>query len=187
MTNEEAKQAFKSRVNGAIRLKCTELTKDKSSISYNEGKTLVQYLDTVFLNCLGFVPEQIQATEKLALTFIAPSLKEKKKLIKTVVSTMSGFSGLAAIITGIGVAVGWGSGTVAAVIAWFVGVSIWGPIGLIAAGASLTVTAGYFYFTSDDAKNAERFENALINGLDKAVDEIWDKYGEDITKKIEKK
>jgi len=185
MKNEEAKQAFISRLNGAIRTKCTELTKEKSAITYNEGKGVVQFIDVIFISFLGFVPKQIQATEKLALTFIAPSLKEKKKMIKNVVSTMSGISGLAAIISGIGLALGWGAGTVAAVVAWFTGASMLGPIGWISAGASLTVVAGYFYFSSSDAKDAEKFETVLIGGLEEAIDGIWGEYGEQITEKMD--
>ena len=186
MTNEEAKQAFISRINGAIRTKCTELTKEKNAISYNEGKGIVQFVDMIFINFLGFVPKQIQSTGSLALTFIAPSLKEKKKMIKNVFSTMSGIGGLAAIVNGIGIALGWGAGTVATVGAWFTGTSMSGPIGWISAGASLTIIAGYFYFSSSDAKDAEKFETVLIGGLEKAIDEIWGEYGEKITSKMDK-
>ncbi len=99
---------------------------------------------------------------------------------------MSGIGGLAAIISGIAIALGWGAGTVAAVVSWFTGASMLGPIGWISAGASLTVVAGYFYFTSSDAKDAEHFENVLICGLEKAIDEIWGQYGDRITEKYDK-
>lgn len=141
---------------------------------------LPTFVELIFMHHIGTVPKQINVACQLSLTFIAPSLMEKRKLIKTATSLTSGTAGLVAIIGGIGAAVGWGSGTIAAVIAWFTGASILGPVGWIVAGGTLTVIAGYFYFSSSNAKDAERFENALISGLEKAIDEIWPQYGDSL-------
>ena len=181
MNTEEKKQAFKTLIKGAISEKCTELTgKNGGRISYNEGKNIVEFVEMVFFKHLGFAPKQIQAACTLALTFIAPSTKEKIKLLKKVIITMSGIAGLGAIITGIGLACGWGAGAIAAISAWFAGVSILGPIAWIVSGTAIAVIAGFFYFSSDDAKDAEKFEKALLGGLDKAIDEIWPEYGDKI-------
>lgn len=184
MTIDEQKQVFKTRLCGAIKEKCTQITSEHKKISYNDGKNITAFVELVFEQFLGFCPKQITAANLLALAFIAPTLKEKKKLIKTVVSSMSGLAGLAAILAGIGIAAGWGAGVVASVIAWFTGASLFGPIGLMFVGASLTVCAGYFYFSSDDAKDAERFERVLVEGLDKAIDEIWEEQGRKISEKL---
>lgn len=180
MTSDNAKEAFKASIRGAVREKCTELTNQKGSIGYNDGKNIVEFVEMVFMKYTHTVPKQVKAACQLALATIAPSITEKKKLIKAVATSMSGIGGLAAIITGIGMALGWGTGVMTAVIAWFTGASMLGPIGWIFAGASLTVCAGYFYFSSDDAKDAERFENALIGGLEKAIDEIWNNHGSEL-------
>ena len=132
MANEESKQALKNRICGAISEKCTELTNQTGTISYNDGKNIVHFVHMVFLEYINFVPKQIVAACDLSLAFIAPSMKEKKKLLKRVGTTMGGLGGLAAIITGIGIALGWGTGVVAAIIAWFTGVSLLGPIAWIA-------------------------------------------------------
>ena len=181
MNTEEKKQAFKTLIEGAISEKCTELTRQNDGkISYNEAKNIVHFVEMVFVKHLGFTPKQITAACSLALTFLAPTTKEKVKMLKTVVSTMSGICGLAAIIGGVGLACGWGAGTVAAVVAWFTGTSMLGPFAWIVSGTSVIVIAGYFYFSSDDAKDAERFEKVLKGGLDKAIDEIWREYGDKI-------
>jgi len=180
MNTEEKKQAFKTRIKGAISEKCAELTSQNGKISYNEAKNIVHFVEKVFLKHLGFTPKQITAACSLALTFLAPTTKEKVKLLKNVVTTMSGIAGLAAIIAGIGLACGWGVGIIKAIVLWFVGTSTLGPIAWIVSGTSIIVIAGYFHFASDDAKDAERFEKALTAGLDKAVDEIWREYGDKI-------
>lgn len=180
MNAEEKKQTFKTLIDGAISEKCAELTSQKGKISYNDGKNIVEFVEMVFVKHLGFTPKQIKAACALALTFIAPSTKEKVKLLKSVGSIMAGLAGLASIVTGIGLACGWGAGTIAAIMAWFTGVSMLGPIAWIVTGTSVVVIAGYFYFSSDDATDAERFENVLKGGLDKAIDEIWREYGDKI-------
>ena len=181
MNTEEKKQAFKTLIEGAISEKCTELTRQNDGkISYNEAKNIVHFVEMVFVKHLGFTPKQITAACSLALTFLAPTTKEKVKLLKKVVTTMSGIAGLAAIITGIGLACGWGVGIIKAIVLWFIGPSIFGPIAWIVSGTSIVVIAGYFYFASDDAKDAERFEKVLTAGLDKAIDEIWPEYGDKI-------
>ena len=178
MNSEQKKQAFVSQIKSAISQKCTELTAAKKSITYNEGKGIVASVNGVFDSCLGFVPKQISTACDLALVFIAPSMKEKMELLKTIVGTVAGLGGLAAIVAGIGMAVGWGVGTIAAITAWFTGTSIAGPVGWIFAGITLATIAGYFYFSDSEAANAERFENALKGGVESAIDEIWAEYGE---------
>ena len=178
MNLEEKKQAFVGQIKSAISQKCTVLTSEKNAISYNEGKGITASVNGVFDSCLGFVPKQISTACDLALVFIAPSMKEKMERIKTIATTVGGLVGLAAIITGIGIAVGWGAGTIAAITAWFVGASVAGPVGWIVSGVSIAVIAGYFYFSDSEAANSERFENALKGGLEKAIDEIWNEYGE---------
>ena len=184
MTSEEEKQLFKNRLCGAISEKCTELTCSNGKITYNDGKNIVHFVHMVFLDYINFVPKEVVAACDLSLAFIAPTLKEKKKLIKNVATTMGGAAGLVAIITGIGIALGWGAGVVAAVTAWFMGGPMLGPIFWIFGGASLAAIAGYFYFSNDDAKEAERFERVLNSSLDKAIDEIWSNYGTPIAAKM---
>ncbi len=178
--DQDKKEAFKACIRGAIREKCAEYTSKNGSIGYNEGKNIVAFVETVFMRYTKTVPKQIKAADKLALAVIAPTKKEKMKLIKSVAASMSGVGGLAAILTGIGTALGWGAGAVASVIAWFTGASMLGPIGWLFIGASLSVCAGYFYYSSSDAKDAERFENVLISGLENAIDQIWNDYGSDL-------
>ena len=184
MKNEKSKQAFKNLVCGAINEKCTELTKTNGKITYNDGKNIVQFVNMVFLDYIEFVPKEIVVACALYLAVIAPSARERKMLIKKVTTTIGGLGGLGAIVTGIGMALGWGAGTIAAVTAWFTGVSILGPVAWIASGAAITAIAGYFYFSSDDASKAEKFERSLVKGLDKSIDEIWEEHGDAIAKKM---
>ena len=184
MKSEEIKQAFKNRICGAINEKCTVLTNANGKITYNDGKNIVQFVNMVFLDYIKLVPKEIVVACDLSLTVIAPSVKERKLLIKKVTTTIGGLGGLGAIITGIGMALGWGAGTVAAVTAWFTGVSLFGPVAWIVSGTAIAAIAGYFYFSSDDASMSANFERALVKGLDKAIDEIWGEYGDAIAKKM---
>ena len=46
MNDSDYKEAFKAKVRGAIREKCTELTASGSgAIGYNEGKNIVEFIE----------------------------------------------------------------------------------------------------------------------------------------------
>lgn len=185
MNNDEYKELFKSRLRIAISNSCKELTSEAHKISYNDGKNIRDKVRAIFIECVGFIPNEIDGACDVALLFLAPSMKEKRDLIKKIVAAVGTGTALAAIITGIGIALGWGAGIIAAVIAYFTGLSLLGPIAWITAGALIAALAGYFYFSSSDATEAEQFEKALTGGLDKAVDEIWNQYGNRIVEKLQ--
>ena len=184
MTNEENKQALKTRFLGGVRQMCTQTTAQKGRIDYNDGKGIVSRVEMIIVRFLGYCPWQIDAANKLALTFIAPSMIEKIKLLRQVLSVAVGMGGIAVILSGIGMAAGWGVGTLAAIKAWFIGTSLTGPIGLIFGGMTLAALAAYFYFGSNDATTAEKFENCLVNGLDKAIDQIWPEKGAMLSERL---
>ncbi len=184
MTSEENKQAYKTRILGGVSQMCTQTTAHKGRIDYNDGKGIVSKIEMINTRFLGYCPWQIDAANKLALTFIAPSLTEKIKLLRHVLSVVAGMGGIVVILSGIGMAAGWGVGTLAAIKAWFIGTSMMGPIGMMIGGTTLATLAAYFYFGSNDAKTAEKFENCLVNGLDKAIDQIWPEKGESISEKL---
>lgn len=185
MTNEENKQMFKTRIFGAVKQECSRITgKNCGRIGYNDGKFVISRIELIFSRLLGYCPAQVDAANSLSLAFIAPTVVEKARLIKRVGIAIGGTAGLGTIITGIGMIAGWGTGVIAAIKAWFIGVSLAGPIGWIAGGVSLVGIAAYFYFRSDEAGYAEKFERSLLAGLDRAINVIWDDKGGIITEKI---
>ena len=82
------------------------------------------------------------------------------------------------IITGIGLALGWGAGVIAAFKAWLVGGAFLGPVGWITGGIALAAIAAYFALTDDQAKDTERFMNALKGGLKEAIMPVWADFGD---------
>lgn len=172
------KESFKDGlINSVIKKQLVVLNNSNGQFGYNEGKIVVCSVNDFFVKNLGFVPKQIKVACDLSLVFLAPSAKDKEKLLKNLVTGAAGIAGIAAIIGGIGLACGWGAGVIATIVAWFAGTSIAGPIGWVVAGVSLAALATYFYFQDDNATDAEKFEKVLIGGLDKAVDEIWAEHG----------
>ena len=165
-------------MNSVIRKQLVVFNNNNGQFGYNEGKIVVSSVNDFFLKNLGIIPKQIKVACDLSLVFLAPSVKEKKKLLKDILLMAGGIGGVAAILGGIGMAAGWGAGLIARFIAWCVGTSWSGPIGWIIGGVTLATLASYFYFKKEDgATDAEKFEEVLIGGLDKAVDEIWAEHG----------
>lgn len=184
MTKEENKQALKTHVNGIIWHLCAQISSVNGEISYNEGKSVIAKVKNLFNNFLGYSPSQVDAAGNLALVFIAPTMKEKMRLLRRLATVSMGMFGLASIIGGIATAAGWGMGILAAVKAWFLGTSLTGPIGFIAGGATLIIIATYFHFKSDGATSAEKFEKCLMAGLDKAIDAVWIDKGGELSEKM---
>jgi hypothetical protein len=173
------KESFKDGLmNSVIRKQLVVFNNNNGQFGYNEGKIVVSSVNDFFLKNLGIVPKQIKVACDLSLVFLAPSAKEKEKLLKDILLIAGGIGGIAAILGGIGMAAGWGAGVIAKIIAWFAGTSMSGPLGWIIGGITLATIVGYFYFKKEDgATEAEKFEKILIGGLDKAIDEIWAEHG----------
>ena len=133
------------------------------------------------MKAIDTVPGNVQSACSLALAPLAPSTQERVKLIKDAIATISGIGGIAALITAVGIALGWGTGVIAAVTAWFTGASLLGPVAWAALGVSLTVIAGYFVMKDSVAK-FDVFENALIDGVSSTIRGLWNKYGDRLLK-----
>lgn len=173
------KESFKDGLmNRVIKKQLVVFNNNNGQFGYNEGKIVVSSVNDFFFEKLGIVPKQIKVACDLSLVFLAPSAKEKEILLKDILLMAGGIGGVAAILGGIGMAAGWGAGVIQTIITWFTGTSMSGPFGWIIGGVTLVTIVGYFYFKKGDgATEAEKFEEVLIGGLDKAIDEIWAEHG----------
>ena len=177
LTIQEGQDKFIACLSQSIKIMCSRLKEPNGSISYENAKLVVADVQQAFLRAIGTVPGNIQTACNLALAPVAPSAQERAKLIKDAISTLSGVAGIAAMIAGIGLALGWGTGVIAAVVSWFTGAALLGPIAWGAVGVSLTVLAGYFVF-KDSSVKFDAFENSLINGISPVIRDIWEQYGD---------
>lgn len=119
-------------------------------------------------------PKAIQSVCYMTLAIVAPDLKEKAKLISQAKAAASGIAGIGAIIGAIGMALGWGTGLIGTVTAFFCGAPILGPLGLLVGGALLAAIAAYFAIESkNEAKISEKAEKVLRDGLSKALEGLW--------------
>lgn len=155
---------------------------DKQSINYHDAGMVSGKIRNIFSNILDKIPPQIETVCNLSEAILAPSAKEKKNKIKAVMAIAGTTGGMAMIIGGIGTALGWGAGVVAAVVAFFVGAPMAGPVGWITAGVALSAISGYLALSGDDATNSERYIKVLKNGLQEAMPSIWSEYEEQLSK-----
>ncbi|MDX9914217.1 MAG: hypothetical protein RBS77_06580 [Candidatus Moranbacteria bacterium] len=180
--NEEM---FTARVLETIDVKFGEIMALKKegdkTMNYVDSETISASIRAIFRKKLLIVPAQIEATLELSKAILAPSNTERIRLIKKVVGLGGGLGGLAMVIGGIGVALGWGAGVIAAVTAFFTGAAVAGPIGWVVGGVGIAAIAGYFAFSSDEAKNTEKYLDALKNGIKKAMPYVWKENGEKLS------
>lgn len=151
---------------------------DRKILTYIDAQTMSASIQNIFINKIGVVPKQVRATCTLCEAILAPSLSEKRKLLKSVLGIAGTTGGIAMIIIGIGLALGWGAGVIATVTAFFTGGAFLGPIAWIAGGVALAAISAYFALSGDAATNHERYLNALKNGLKGGMPAVWEEFGE---------
>ena len=177
------KEEFKAILKITIEAKILELLKKRNTncLLYPDAMEITHMVRNIFITALGSVPNEIEVACLLSDAVLAPSKREKEELIKKAKALSTGVVGLIAIISAIATALGWGLGIKAAIIAWFAGTSMLGPIGLGMAGVTALVIAGYFMFSDDKEELLEKYKRALENGLNHAVDEIWEEHKEKLS------
>ena len=173
---------FGSRLVSTIDVKFGEIMAakppDGKFLNYSDAQMLTATVRNVFRHRLNIVPNQIEIALTLSEAVLAPSTVEKVELVKKAAGIAGGAGGIAMIITGIGVALGWGAGMIVAVKTFFIGGAFLGPVVWITGGIALAAIAAYFALTDDKAKDTERFMNALKGGLNGALMPVWAEFGD---------
>ncbi len=180
------KDEFKGKLESTIDAKFAEIMSSKSEagkyLTYIDAVTMTAAVRNIFRNKLSVTPPQVEAACKLSEAVLAPSAKERENLIKAAFGFGGGVAGIAMIIGGLGAALGWGAGVVAAVTAFFIGSSIAGPVAWISGGVAIAAIAGYYALIGIPGTDTEKFLSVLKNTTGQAVDAIWLQYEADLSK-----
>jgi hypothetical protein len=178
---DEFRGVLGSSIDARIALRLTGKPAGQEYLVYSDAQIITTHIHNMFKNLLSFTPRQVSAACALSKAILAPSKKEQQNLVKAAIGFSGGTVGISMVISAVGVALGWGAGVIASITAVFVGSSFTGPIMWGVAGLSLTAIAGYFAKTSSKEVDSERFINVLKMSIDKAVEAIWDEYGEKLS------
>lgn len=154
--------------------------KDKGEdFTFADGQTVTNVVSGFFLKKLDVIPKEVKFACDMSLVVLDPSIKGKINLLKSVLSTAGGVAGIGILIGAIGTALGWGASTVSALTAIFVSTSLTGPIAWGAGGIALAGIAAYFAFHKEsNSMVANKFLNALKKQTEKAIELLWEKYGD---------
>jgi hypothetical protein len=168
------KEILKTKLTNAIDAKYMQIVSGKAEgsryLTYPDGQSITHSIRSYFMQEHGSVPNEISFACTMSEVILAPSTAERIKLIRQASSLGLGAAGIIAILTAIGMALGWGQGAIAAVIVWFVGGPVTWPIILGVGGAALVCIAGYFAVYDNPQKQTERFITTLKNSVTTAVD-----------------
>ena len=149
---------------------------DKKYLTYIDSMIISQYIKNIFLQYLSEIPVEIEKACLSTELLLAPSTKKRIEIIKKIMGLGGSIAGITAIITGIGIALGWGSGMISGITAFFTGSTLMGPAGWIAGGIGITVIAAYFTLKDDSQENTEKYIVAIRNAIREVVDKnLWDK------------
>ncbi len=114
---------------------------------------------------LGAVPRQVLVACKLAEAVLAPA-NEKAALLRDALRQSRGLSGVSAIITAIGTALGWSGTAIAVVDAIMDGTSLFGAV-------CVSAVVGYFLFLAPPAKLSGKALDVLRQGMRVALAEHY--------------
>ncbi len=172
------KEQFKASLDSSIDAKFASIMSTKTPkdryLNYIDALTLTTMVRNVFNNRLGTTPPQVEAACRLSEAVLAPTAREREDHIKAAVAVGGGAAGIGMILAGIGAILGWGAGVWAAIVTFFTGVQLLGPIAWIAGGLAVAGVAGYFALTGNPQKDTERFLAVLKSSCGQAVDAIWE-------------
>ena len=138
-------------------------------LNYLDVQTISQSVRNVFINQIGFVPNEIDSCLRECESEITP--KHSWKILAVLIC----IAGLGIIFKELAVIFKWGISLVARIFIFlFKGISMLGPIAWIGIGCFLVIMAGYIAFSSNDPnKNNKKYMDKLRNDLKKAVHEAW--------------
>lgn len=148
---------------------------DRQYLNYLDMRQVCSTVKRYCIDSMGEIPQEVEMACCLAEAVLAPDKKDKKQLVKQAVSLASGAGGVTCIVAGIGGVLGWGTGVLAAVTAFFIGTSLTIPVIAITGGLVLSGIAGYFMFHDDAPTLSNKAIKALSKGVEKALTAYWER------------
>ena len=157
---------------------CNEMNKSSDGkLSYAGAQNILANVRTLFKERTGVIPAEVEKACLLSEAIIAPSRKAKIKLLKAAGGISGSTACIVAIISQIGIILGWGKSVIATITAFFVGTSFTAQYIAIAIAGGVMGLAIYFMVSGSDAQRNEKFLKALKRSCCAAVDAIWDEHG----------
>lgn len=157
----------------------TKKEADKQFVTYHELQAICHTVKNFFISRVGTSVKEVDGACELALAVLAPDTVTRLNHVKMAFSLIGGLAGVGAIITAVGLALGWGAGVIELVCAFFAGTSICGPLALGLAGLAAVGVAAYFAFNKDtEIELSNKAIKVLKEGIKSALPEIWEKHGD---------
>jgi hypothetical protein len=154
----------------------------KKYLNYEDAIRITDMVRDYFEEVVGLVPDEVEISLRLSEAVMAPTVAQKAQLIRGVTGIAGGATGVGMIVTGVGTVLGWGASMTATVIAFFTGTSLLGPVAWVAGGSAVAGIAAYFAITNNPKTNTDKFRECMKTSLTKSVDQIWELYGEKLSK-----
>lgn len=147
------------------------------ALRFEDFKIVTARVRGLYRERLGEVPREVDAACTFSEAVLAPTKQETIRLLKTVFTLVGGASGIAVVLSGVGVALGWSAGVLAGVTAVFTAAGIAGPVGWVVGAGGMAGIATYFMLTRNDpATNSAKALEALHQSLQKAEPMLAEEY-----------
>ena len=176
---DERELAFRTKflfaVDHAIDLRMANKPKGEF-FSYEDAHDVCSRVRMFFTKALGFVPPEVEGSCLIGETLVAPTMLDKIDLLKKAVAVLGPVAGIGMIIGGVGMILGWGAGVIAAITAYFTGISLTGPLALIFGGIGIATIATYFALKDDKSTYGAKFREIMRKSLADSIHLIWDRY-----------
>ncbi len=180
------KDKFIIALDSTIQVKISEILatkpEDKKFLNYFDSMQLTKMVKNIFMKKIGIIPPEVEMACNLSQACLAPDIQTKIKLIKACIGIGGGIVAIGMIISALATALGWGTGVVAAVTAFFTGTALLGPIAIGTVGIGIAAIAAYFALSGNEVTDSQRFIKAFSESVKKATEAIWAEYEELLSK-----
>lgn len=152
-------------------------------VTYHELQAICHLVKNFFISRVGEPVKAVDGACELALAVLAPDTVTRLNHVKMAYSFIGGLAGVGAIVTAVGLALGWGAGIISTITAFFVGTSFTGPLALGLMGLAAVGVAAYFAFNNDsEIERSNKAMRVLKDGIKGALPEIWKEHGQKFAK-----
>ena len=150
---------------------------NRQFLEYHDLERLGTNIEGLWIKHCGEVPTAIKSAILMSQAVLANNFGTKVTIIKHMLSSAGLVTGLGLILSGVGTILGWGAGIITTISTAITGLSLTGPLAIVALGAVASLIAGYLIFSNIPEEVLSRKAiQVLRQGINDALPQVWQTY-----------
>ena len=150
---------------------------NRQFLEFHDLQRLGTNIEGMWIEHCGETPAEIKSAILMSQAVLANDFGTKVTIIKHMLSSAGLVTGLGLILSGVGTILGWGAGIITTISTAITGLSLTGPLAIVALGAVASLIAGYLIFSNIPEEVLSRKAiQVLRQGINDALPQVWQTY-----------